>query len=153
MNQFYTVSEKIKDLLYTDVNINTVTFGDLAEVDLAKQNIYPLAHITPASPIVSDKIVTLPFFIVLADQVDFSKEGLRDQADPFKGVDNLQNVYNDMLQVANRLINSFKRGTASRELFQITGDVTLEPFKGYENTLAGYSFEISIIVPNVEICV
>jgi hypothetical protein len=42
---FYQLTETIKDQLLNDVNTNTVTTGDITEIDLSKQTIFPLAHI------------------------------------------------------------------------------------------------------------
>ena len=42
---FYQLTTTIKDNLLNDSNINTVTTGDITDIDLNKQTIFPLAHI------------------------------------------------------------------------------------------------------------
>ena len=42
---FYILTQAIKDALLQDPNVNTVTEGDLFDVDLAKQTIFPLSHL------------------------------------------------------------------------------------------------------------
>ena len=42
---FYNTLDKIKEQLLADPNVKTVTTGDITEVDLDKQTIFPLAHI------------------------------------------------------------------------------------------------------------
>ena len=42
---FYQITETIKDQLFADDNINTVTTGDITDIDLNKQTIFPLCHI------------------------------------------------------------------------------------------------------------
>ena len=42
---FYLLTQAIKDQLLADVNVNTVTEGDLFDVDLSKQSIFPLSHL------------------------------------------------------------------------------------------------------------
>ena len=42
---FYQVTDTIKTSLLSDPNVNTVTTGDITDVDLSKQTIFPLAHI------------------------------------------------------------------------------------------------------------
>ena len=42
---FYLITQTIKDQLLLDENVNTVTTGDLTEIDLSKQTIFPLSHI------------------------------------------------------------------------------------------------------------
>jgi hypothetical protein len=45
MKGFYQVTTAIKDQLYKDVFVNTVSSGDIFEIDLNKQTIFPLSHI------------------------------------------------------------------------------------------------------------
>ena len=42
---FYQLTETIKAQLLADINCNTVTTGDIYDVNLNKQDIFPLAHI------------------------------------------------------------------------------------------------------------
>ena len=42
---FYQITETIKNQLLDDININTVTSGDISNVNLSKQDIFPLGHI------------------------------------------------------------------------------------------------------------
>jgi len=42
---FYQLTETIKTQLLSDVNVNTVTTGDIFDIDLSKQSIFPLSHI------------------------------------------------------------------------------------------------------------
>ena len=50
---FYLLTQAIKDQLLNDVNVNTVTTGDIFDIDLSKQTIFPLdflkAHIKPSN--------------------------------------------------------------------------------------------------------
>ena len=42
---FYQLTQTIKETLLADINCNTVTTGDIYDVNLNKQDIFPLAHI------------------------------------------------------------------------------------------------------------
>ena len=55
MKEYYDLIDNIYNYLIGNVNINTVTKGDLMEVDLSKSTIFPLAHI-----IVNDGIKSNP---------------------------------------------------------------------------------------------
>jgi len=44
MKGFYNITTKIKETLALDAFVNTVTYGDIFEVDLNKQDIFPLSH-------------------------------------------------------------------------------------------------------------
>ena len=45
MKTYYNLIDKLYAYLNGNASINTVTFGDLLEVDLSKQTIFPLAHV------------------------------------------------------------------------------------------------------------
>ena len=42
---YYQLTETIKEQLLQDININTVTSGDITDVNLNKQDIFPMGHI------------------------------------------------------------------------------------------------------------
>ena len=42
---FYKLTQEIKTALLEDVNVNTVTIGDITDVNLNKQDIFPLSHL------------------------------------------------------------------------------------------------------------
>ena len=44
MQGFYNLSEKIRQTLQLDDFVNTVTYGDIYDVDLNKQTIFPLSQ-------------------------------------------------------------------------------------------------------------
>tara|TARA_R110000822_G_scaffold10354_4_gene39232 strand:- start:374 stop:577 length:204 start_codon:yes stop_codon:yes gene_type:complete len=43
MQGFYNLSDKIRETLQLDQYVNTVTYGDIFDVDLNKQTIFPLS--------------------------------------------------------------------------------------------------------------
>ena len=45
IRSLYLVTDVIKEELLSSEFINTVTFGDITEIDLNKQTMYPLSHI------------------------------------------------------------------------------------------------------------
>lgn len=154
MRQFYTVTQKLHDLLIADQNINVVTIGDVSEVDLAKQTIFPLAHIMVGDTTLNGNTMTMNFTVICMDVVDIDKRDLRDEDEPFYGTNDLQDIWNTQLAVCNRLVESLRRGTAFTDGYQLTGAVNATPFKDrFENLLAGWAVDLAIDVPNTEICV
>lgn len=154
MRQFYDVTTKIKDTLYADPNVNTVTLGDISEVDLAKQSIFPLAHIIPSNVSLDGRTMSMRFTVICMDVVDVSKEDIRTQNDAFFGQNDLQDIWNTQLAVVNRLVEELRRGDLFDDGYQIEGTISATPFKDrFENLLAGWSIDIDVIVGNVEICV
>jgi len=74
MKSYYNIIDKLHTYLSGSASINTVTFGDLLEVDLSKQSIYPLAHITIQSMTFEEHIMNLALNVVVMDLVDEDKD-------------------------------------------------------------------------------
>ena len=141
---FYLLTDTIKDTLLDDVNVNTVTTGDLTEVDLSKQTIFPLSHMIVNSVTSSENTLTFNISILSMDIVDQSKEI---ETDIFVGNDNEQDVLNTQLGVLDRLMALLQRGDLYTEKYQVDADVTCEPFVDrFENKLAGWvaTFDVQI---------
>ena len=146
MKGFYNVTDKLKDALIAEPFVNTVTFGSIDDVDLNKQTIFPLSHITVNNTIVGTKTLTFNISILSMDIVDISKDEV---ADVFVGNDNEQDVLNTQLALQTRVINTLQRGDLYTDLYQIEGDVTCEPFVDrFENKLAGWAATFDVVVQN-----
>lgn len=149
MRQVYTVLDKLKTKLRENGITNTVTFGDILEVDLDKTTIYPLSHISLGDVVFSSNIITATIQVFCLDIVDKTKE-LTDE-DLFYGNDNLQDVLNTQLQVVNDIQQELRRGSLFNDNLQLTTDITASPFlDNFENQLAGWAATISIEIPNTE---
>jgi hypothetical protein len=148
---FYNLTDKLKEELIKDPFVNTVTYGNIFEVDLNKQTIFPLSHFIVNN--VVDRGQTLLFNISLLcmDLVDESKE---DTEDKFIGNDNEQDVLNTQLAVANRVGAMLKRGDLYREKYQLEGEISLEPFVDrFDNKVAGWTATFNVVIPNeITIC-
>jgi hypothetical protein len=85
------------------------------------------------------------------DIVDQSKDPVIDQ---YYGNDNLHYVYNTQLAVINEFVQLVKRGSISRDGFQLNGDASSEAFMDrYENLLAGWVTTINIdVANNISVC-
>ena len=146
MKGFYNVTDKLKDALIAEPFVNTVTFGSIDDVDLNKQTIFPLSHITVNNTIVGTKTLTFNISILSMDIVDISKDEV---TDVFVGNDNEQDVLNTQLALQTRVINTLQRGDLYTDLYQIQGDVTCEPFVDrFENKLAGWAATFDVVVQN-----
>ena len=148
---FYNLTDKLKEELIKDPFVNTVTYGNIFEVDLNKQTIFPLSHFIVNN--VVDRGQTLLFNISLLcmDLVDESKD---DTEDEFIGNDNEQDVLNTQLAVANRVGAMLKRGDLYREQYQLDGEIPLEPFVDrFDNKVAGWTATFNVVIPNeITIC-
>ena len=151
MKGFYQVTETIKNQLLSDVNVNTVTTGDITKIDLSKQTIFPLSHIIVNNVNNEDNVLRFNLSILSMDIVDVSKEAV---VDIFRGNDNEQDILNTQLAVLNKLSQVLRGGTLHQDLYQLDGNPSLEPFYDrFENEMAGWAMTFDIIVNNdIDIC-
>jgi len=148
---FYQITETIETQLLADVNVNTVTTGDIFDIDLSKQSIFPLAHIIVNSVTLQEQVMSFNITVMAMDIVDESKEAT---TDIFRGNNNEQDVLNTQLAVINKLVMVLRRGDLYSDKFQLEGDPSLEPFyERFDNRLAGYAATMDIIIHNdITIC-
>lgn len=152
MKQFYKVTETIRDTLMNSYLVNVVTFGDIYDVDLKKQSIFPLSHITVNQASFEGQTVRLNITVIAMDIVEETKEDLRDQYEPFYGTNNEQDILNTQLAVINKLVTQLRKGTLYTDLYQLDGNPTCVPFsERFENLLAGWTATFDVLLPNDEV--
>ena len=143
---FYTILDTIKDKLLDDINVNTVTTGDITDIDLTKQTIFPLSHIIINNVTPQEQVLSFNITIMSMDIVDINKEN---KTDIFTGNNNEHDVLNSQLAVLNRLIVLLRGGTLYRDRYQLDGDTSCEPFyERFENQLAGWACTMDILIEN-----
>ncbi len=143
---FYNVLEQIKDTLGAEPFVNTITYGNIDDVDLNKQNIFPLSHIIVNNTTIQERVLTFNISVLAMDIVDISKD---ETTNIFRGNDDEQDILNTQLAVLTRLSSILKRGTLYDNKYQLDGDVVCEPFVDrFENKIAGWTGTFSIIVQN-----
>ena len=146
MQGFYNLTTKIKDTLALDAFVNTVTYGDIFQVDLNKQDIFPLSHFIVNSATLNGSTWQFSISLLCMDIVDESKS---DTVDKFLGNDNEQDVLNTQMAVINRLLELLRRGDLHEELYQLTGSPLIEPFVDrFDNKLAGWTLTFDVLIPN-----
>ena len=148
---FFQLTETIKEELLKDVNINTVTTGDITDVNLNKQDIFPLGHIIIESVTDEEQVLRFNMTILACDIVNQSKDLTVDR---FTGNNNMQDILNTQLAVLNRLTQRLRMGTLYTDMYQLEGAPTLTPFYDrFENQLAGWSASITVLIYNdIYIC-
>lgn len=148
---YYNVTQEIKNSLLTDPNVLTVTTGDITDIDLGKQTIFPLSHIIVNSVSQQDQILVFNLSVLSMDIVDTSKNAT---TDIFLGNDNEQDVLNTQLSVLNRLLQRLRTGNLYINKYQIDGPVSLEPFRDrFENEIAGWTATFDVIIENdINVC-
>jgi hypothetical protein len=145
MNGYYSIVSEIRDYIKSLGLVNTVTIGDIYDVDLDKQTMYPLTHIISNNAQLTQSQIILNLSILFMDIVDESKE---QRLNVFDGNDNELDVLNTQLAIANRFTNEVLRGDYFNN-YDIIGTPTAEPFVDrFENKIAGWTLTFDIAVPN-----
>ena len=148
---FYQLTETIKNSLLDNIDVNTVTTGNLSNVNLQKQDIFPLSHIIINSVTDSEQTLSFNISILAMDIVSRSK---LETTDLFVGNNNEQDVLNTQLAVLNKLIMVLRKGDLHRDKYQLVGDPNCTPFYDrFENELAGWTADLEIVIYNdITIC-
>ena len=151
MKGFYNVTQAIKNQLLEDVNVNTVTTGDITRIDLSKQTIFPLAHLIVNSVSNEDNTLRFSLSVLAMDVVNVSKEEV---VDIFIGNNNEQDILNTQLVVLNKLVQVLRGGDLHQNKYHLDGTPSFEPFYDrFENEMAGWALTFDVIVPNeISIC-
>lgn len=151
MKGFYDITTAIRTHFTTDAIVNTVTEGDIFEVDLNKQTIFPLVHLMVNNATFETNVVRFNISLIAMDIVNISKE---ETTDIFRGNSNEHDVLNTQLEVLNRAYAMLLHGDLWDDKYVVDGNPTCEPFtERFENYLAGWTMTLDILIPNeVTIC-
>lgn len=156
MKEFYDLIDKIYEALNSSDFVNTVTFGNIFDVDLSKQSIFPLSHINIQNATFGEHMITFSMQVIAMDIVDESKEDRFDtDSKPHQGLDNKQDVLNTQLAVINRLQSRLRRGDLNDDNYILDSDATATLFEDrFENLLTGWALNLTISIPNniVTVC-
>lgn len=143
---FYTAIDKLKTHFDNDALVNSVSEGDIFQVDLAKQTIFPLVHIMVNSCSFETNVLRFNISLIAMDLVDISKN---ENTNVYLGNDNTQDALNSTLAILNRAYDIMLHGSLAYDLFQIDGNPNCEPFtERFENLLSGWTMTFDVLVPN-----
>ena len=148
---FYQLTETIKTQLLLDINVNTVTTGDISDINLNKQDIFPLSHIIVNNVVVNEQTLDFNISILSCDIVNQSK---LETVDVFTGNNDVQNILNTQLAVLNKVIQKLRMGNLHTDMYQLSGSPSLSPFYDrFENQLAGWTATMDVQIYNdIYIC-
>lgn len=151
MKGFYDLTNKLRTHFTADPIVNTVTEGDIFEVDLNKQTIFPLVHVMINNASFETNVVRFNVSLIAMDIVNIAKD---ETTDIFRGNSNEQDVLNTQLEVLNRAYALMLHGNLWDDKFVIDGNPNCEPFvERFENNLAGWTMTFDVLIPNeVTIC-
>lgn len=73
IRSYYKISELLESSLLSNNITKTVTIGDVSEVDLGKQTIFPLAHFIVNSVVSTQQTLVYNITVLVMDIKDTSK--------------------------------------------------------------------------------
>ena len=142
---FYILLETLKNSLLQNSNVKTVTTGDISQIDLSKQTIYPLSHIIVNSATNSGQVMSFNVTVLCMDKVNQLKT---EQVDPFNN-EAEHTVLNTQLAVSNKLYKDLYSGQLRLDGYQVDEDASIEFFfDRFENILAGVAMTLNIQLNN-----
>lgn len=146
MNNYFKILDDLQKAAIAEPFINTVTQGDITEVDLNKNTIFPLCHLMLNNVSLTSNACNLNMSIVLMDIVNFSKEA---KTNDIRGNSNELDVLNTQLSVAGRLQALLLRSETYRNNYQLDGAFSCEPFTDrFESSVAGWTVSFSVTMFN-----
>ncbi len=148
MNSLFALTDAIKQELDSNVLLNSVSYGDVDEIELLKTNKYPLAHVGISTGTISDSTSTIEMSVIFIQQVDDVKA----QEDSFN--DSELYAQNNMLAAATRLVQVLKRGDLYAQGFQLEDDATVDFFGDrFTDKVAGVTVDMTVTIKNsVSVC-
>ena len=142
---YNNVIDTLKCVGEQHLNIHSVTSGDIWEIDLEKNTLYPLFHINPVNVTVGINTRTFNFQLFVMDLVEPDES-------------NEQEVLSDCLEIMNDIIAIYKHGeilysydaaAGEEQRYFIDNDFTIEPFtERFDNAVTGWVMSFSITVEN-----
>jgi len=144
---YLQVIEILRNELLANNNITTVTTGNISDIDLDKQTIFPLAHLVVGNASFNPQIITYDISILLMDVVH--NDDTEDEPNIYQD-DNSIYVLNTMFNIGNHLTDALFNGDLyDGNTFVDRSSVNAEPFSDrFENLLAGWSFNFQLVVRN-----
>lgn len=155
MKTYYDITKALYNHLQSDTDINTVVIGNLDEIDMGKQTMFPLSHIVINNASFPRMGLTrFSILVEVMDIVDIEKNSLSelDADERWKGVDNKQDIFNTQLAVIEKLIKALENGLDID--LDLVDRGTAEPFEAKaENLLAGWDITFTVdIINTVQNC-
>lgn len=146
MNHYTQTLTYLKTLAEQDDFVNTVTQGDMSDVDLNKMNIFNLVHIDIlSSGFTTGQTITFDMEVLCAQVRDSNKQ---DATDKFWNQDNEVDNLNETLAVLNRMWFKMLQDFEDNNI-RVEESASLEQVTEWNtNLLDGWLMTFTIELPN-----
>tara|TARA_R110002051_G_scaffold93318_1_gene163140 strand:+ start:218 stop:757 length:540 start_codon:yes stop_codon:yes gene_type:complete len=157
---YNNVIDTLKQLGIEHEQITTTTTGDIYDIDLSVNTLFPLFHINPVSVATSPSELTYNFQLFVMDAVSQKDDWTEDNFQSANNLSNEQEVLSQCLQICVDIISIMRHskwqsadpsGTLDIDdpVYFTDGEFSLEPFtERFDNLLTGWVFSIGIVVQN-----
>jgi hypothetical protein len=157
---YNNVIDTLKQLGVEHKQITTTTTGDIWEIDLSKNTLFPLFHINPVSVTTGQSELTYNFQLFVMDLVSQKDNWTEANLQSATNLSNEQEVLSSCLQICVDIIgilrhSKWQSADATNPLdndepvYFTDGEFSLEPFtEKFDNLLTGWVFSIGIVVQN-----
>jgi hypothetical protein len=152
MQTYYSFTNFFNSVCLAHPNITTFTMGDIYNVDMAKQTLFPLAHLIVNNTNIASGLmqynVTLMVMDRVVDVTDSSFGHYNYLLKNYKDVTNLIDVHNTSLSTLNDIVSYIYRNPDAYQ-YNVIGDSLATPFEErFNNLLAGWAIDMNISVGN-----
>tara|TARA_R110000824_G_scaffold107747_4_gene254280 strand:+ start:3768 stop:4313 length:546 start_codon:yes stop_codon:yes gene_type:complete len=155
---YNNVINTLKNIGSYHYNITTTTTGDIHDIDLEKNTLFPLMHINPINVTTGRTQLNYSFQIFIMDLVSQRADWTPDQIQSAAFLNNEQEVLSGTLQTSIDIISIF-RNSVEQSTFNINDindpvyfaeqEFTIEPFtERFDNLLTGWVFTLEVQVYN-----
>ena len=133
----YDLINKIKEALQDEPFVNTVTDGDIFQVDLKKRTLFPLSHIMINNATHQGNVIQFNVTILMMDIINQKDES------------NKNDIWNTQLALGVRVMDRLNRGDLRNDFWELTGTPNFEPFtERFKNDLAGWALTFDVVIKN-----
>jgi hypothetical protein len=152
MQTYYSFTQFFNNVALAHPNITTFTIGDIYNVDLAKQSLYPLCHLIVNNVTVGEGLMTYNVNLMVMDRVvDVTEDSsgiFNSIVKNYKTITNAQDVLNTSLMTLNDIVSYIQRNAQSMD-YNIYVDTVCTPFEErFDNLLTGWQSVLNITVGN-----
>ena len=147
----------LKQLGAEHEQIATTTTGDIYDIDLEKNTLFPLFHINPVNVSTGQSELTYNFQLFVMDAVSERENWTEANLQSADRLSNEQEVLSSCLQICVDIIGIMRhskwQGAGELDIddpvYFTEGEFTIEPFtERFDNLLTGWVFSIGIVVQN-----
>jgi len=148
MNELFATTKFVVDKFKENPLVNTMTFEKTSDIDLNKENIYPLINIDYTIGENADINLNFTYIITILQQRNIEPKLINDKLFGSNLIDNLS----ETLNIANKFINNIRHNYNDLGIDILTL-TTIRPVRfESKNTLDGQQFTITFQIENDTTC-